>query len=142
MEEIKDKIQSTENSVTEFETVEEKPVDTTTIALEINGHWGIETTKKIQQMFGLEQTGEILNQPYSLKKYLPNAFSSSWKFAISNYEEGDKLIKRLQEEIGENPDGFFGLKSVRSLQAYVDAPVTGYLDETAVKAFQEWLNQH
>ncbi len=107
----------------------------------VDGCWGAETTKKLQEVFGFEKTGKIENQPYSIRKYVPNAFSSSWEFKTSNFDAGSDLIRALQEKVEATVDGFCGLDTVRMIQLYVGVPVTGRLDEITVKAFQEWLNQ-
>ncbi len=109
--------------------------------LVVDGCWGTKTTKRAQEVLGDSMTGKIENQPYSIRKYLPNAFSSSWDFKTADYDAGSNLIRLLQGKIGSSADGFCGLSTVRKLQLYVGAPITGRLDEETVKAFQEWLNQ-
>lgn len=107
----------------------------------VDGKWGQATTRKAQQVFGTVQDGIISNQPYSNRKYLPNAFTSSWQFKTSNYSQGSSLIRAIQKRIGTTADGFFGPNSVKKLQQFLGVKIDGSMGPATVMAFQTWLNK-
>ena len=106
----------------------------------VDGKWGQATTRKAQQVFGTTVDGIISRQKYSCKKYLLNAYTSSWDFRTSNFGNGSQLIRAIQARIGAVVDGFFGPNSVKKLQVFLGVPADGYLGPVTVKAFQRWLN--
>lgn len=107
----------------------------------VDGKWGQATTRKAQQVFGTVQDGIISNQPYVNRKYLPNAFTSSWQFKTGRYSQGSNLIRAIQNRIGAKADGFFGPKSVKKLQHFLGVKVDGSMGPATVMAFQTWLNK-
>lgn len=107
----------------------------------VDGKWGQATTRKAQQVFGTVQDGIISNQPYSNRKYLPNAFTSSWQFKTAYYSQGSNLIRAIQNRIGTKADGFFGPNSVKKLQHFLGVKVDGSMGPATVMAFQTWLNK-
>lgn len=106
----------------------------------VDGKWGKNTTRKAQKVFGTTVDGIISKQKYSCKKYLLNAYTSSWDFRTSNFGNGSPLIRAIQARIGAVVDGFFGPNSVKKLQVFLGVPADGYLGPVTVKAFQRWLN--
>lgn len=106
----------------------------------VDGKWGKDTTRKAQKVFGTTVDGIISRQKYSCKKYLLNAYTSSWDFRTSNFGNGSQLIRAIQARIGAVVDGFFGPNSVKKLQVFLGVPADGYLGPVTVKAFQRWLN--
>ena len=107
----------------------------------VDGKWGQDTTRKAQQVFGTTQDGIISNQPYSNRKYLPNAFTSSWQFKTGGYSQGSNLIRAIQNRINTKADGFFGPNSVNKLQHFLGVKVDGSMGPATVMAFQTWLNK-
>lgn len=108
----------------------------------VDGSWGVATTKKAQQFFGMSIVdGKVSNQPYRNRKYLPNAFTTSWEFKTGNYSEGSNLIRAIQNRIGAKKDGFFGVESVKKLQRFLGVAADGSMGPNTVKAFQSWLNK-
>lgn len=105
-----------------------------------DGDWGKATTRKAQKVFGTTVDGIVSRQKYSCKKYLLNAFTSSWDFRTSNFGKGSELIRAIQNKIGATVDGFFGKESVMKLQAFLGIKQDGYMGPVTVKAFQRWLN--
>lgn len=107
----------------------------------VDGKWGQATTRKAQQVFGTFQDGIVSNQPYSNRKYLPNAFTSSWQFKTGKYSEGSNLIRAIQKRIGAKVDGFFGPNSVKKFQQFLGVKIDGSMGPATVMAFQTWLNK-
>lgn len=107
----------------------------------VDGKWGQATTRKAQQVFGTVEDGIISNQPYSNRKYLPNAFTSSWQFKTGGYSQGSNLIRAIQNRINTKADGFFGPNSVIKLQHFLGVKVDGSMGPATVMAFQTWLNK-
>lgn len=106
----------------------------------VDGSWGVATTKKAQQVFGTVQDGIVSGQPISNKKYLPNAYTGSWKF-YSGHTTGSNLVRAIQKRIGATVDGYFGRGSVMALQRFLSVAVDGSMGPATVKAFQSWLNR-
>lgn len=110
--------------------------------IEVDGIWGIETTIKAEDVFGIDVNGIIANQPIGNQKYLPNVNTNTWDFVEKDYYIGSELIKVIQKTIGAEPDGLFGANSVLAMQKWLNVPNTGKLDEETVKAFQTYLNNN
>lgn len=119
---------------------------TTTNILTVDGSWGVATSKLGQKWLKTTIDGIISRQPTSNKKYLPNAYTGSWKFTTS-YKSGSLFIKALQKEIGTTVDGYFGRASVKAFQTYLKkagyytGSIDGYMGPATVKAFQKFLNK-
>lgn len=106
----------------------------------VDGKWGKDTTRKAQKVFGTAVDGIVSRQKYSCKKYLLNAYTSSWEFKTSNFGNGSPLIRAIQSTIGAKEDGFFGPNSVYRLQVFLGVPADKKMGPNTVKAFQRWLN--
>lgn len=112
----------------------------------VDGSWGKECTKATQRLLGTPVDGIVSRQPLNNKKYLPNAYTGSWKFTKS-YKGGSAMIKSLQKYIGATADGYFGKGSVMALQKFLkargyDITVDGYMGKNTVMAWQRYLNAH
>ena len=120
------------------------PIDHNDIA--IDGSWGKECTKATQRYFKTDVDGIVSRQPLNNKKYLPNAYTGSWKFTKS-YKGGSLMIKALQRHIGASADGHFGKGSVMALQRFLNGKgynlkVDGSMGKATVMAWQRYLNAH
>lgn len=120
------------------------PIDHNDIA--IDGSWGKECTKATQRYFKTDVDGIVSRQPLNNKKYLPNAYTGSWKF-VNNYKGGSLMIKALQRHIGTSADGYFGKGSVMALQRFLNGKgynlkVDGSMGKATVMAWQRYLNAH
>ena len=121
--------------------------------LDIDGSWGIATTKRTQEYFKVYADGIVSRQPKSNREYLYAASTSSWKF-VSNYEGGSRMAKALQSFLTNKGyyagvlDGYFGKKSVIAFQnflrdqAYYDGNLDGSMGKQTTKAWQRYLNDH
>lgn len=117
--------------------------------IKVDGSWGIECTKATQRFLKTEVDGIVSHQPLSNKKYLPNAYTGSWKFMddSKDYKGGSAMVKELQEYIGASVDGYFGKESVKALQRFLNSKgykfnVDGIMGEKTVTAWQKYLNAH
>ena len=115
---------------------EDKPKDTGARAiLKVDGWWGVQTTRALQQALGTVADGELWNQsrnPITLK------ITGGVKFGSG----GSPVIRALQKKVGAKVDGYLGVETFRKLQAYLGTPVDGemWTPSTAVKELQRRLN--
>jgi hypothetical protein len=107
-----------------------------------DGIWGVETTKKAQEIFGTVVDGKVSNQ---CKKYAatnPGLLSSTfdWKTLPIG---SSSLIKAIQKKVGATKDGRIGPNTIKAMQRWLGTPVDGVVDKPSVmvKAFQKWLNK-
>lgn len=112
--------------------------------LTVDGLWGVATTKLLQKIFGLEETGLILNQWAAYKTKNPG-LRSGWSWEKKPNRKGDPLIKALQKWAGmptaaqdgeAGPDTFRAMQ--RKLGTYEDGRVSS--PSAMVKALQKWAN--
>lgn len=112
-----------------------------------DGSWGMDTTRWTQRLLGTTVDGIVSNQPHSNKKYLPNAYTGSWKFKVLGYKGGSAMVKALQKLIGVTPDGYFGKASVTALQTYLKkqglytGTIDGVMGKATVVAWQKYINR-
>ena len=119
--------------------------------LEVDGKWGKNTTYASQIVFRTEADSEISNQKSSCKKYLPNASTTSWKFAIIR-KKGSQLIEAIQTFLKERGyyfgkiDGWCGNGTVTSMQVFLkdlgfyNGKIDGIMGEYTVKGWQMYIN--
>lgn len=106
--------------------------------LKVDGWWGKDTTKRLQQIFKTPVDGIVSNQDPAQKKYLLRADSGSWDF--KGQGNGSDLIGAMQKKVGVNDDGFMGPKTIKAWQKYLGVSVDGKMGEKTVKAIQKWVN--
>lgn len=117
--------------------------------IEVDGSWGVETTKKAQKVFKTTVDGKISAQPWSNREYVLACSLQSWQFYVTPkwYKGGSELIKAIQRKLDKagyytgEIDGWCGKATIQGIQNLVKVNVTGKLDEKTVKAFQKWLNK-
>lgn len=107
-------------------------------AIKVDGSWGADTTRKIQEKFGLNKDGIISSQPKSCKKYLSACSTSSWKFVTVS--KGSATIKAIQRWLKVSVDGKMGPKTIKALQKKLGVGVDGYCGSKTVRALQNYLN--
>ena len=121
--------------------------------VEVDGYWGIGTTKATQKMLSSDIDGVVSRQSLKNKKYLKNA-TSGWKF-YSDYEDfkkGSLMIKKLQRYVGlsgKDADGIAGKTTVLYLQKFLikkgysvgSYGADGYMGADTVKAWQKYINE-
>ena len=114
-------------------------------AIEVDGKWGVQTTKYAQKIFGTPVDGEVSNQNQAMQKYLPGCMPASWKFVPANkLGMGSALIRAIQIFLGftgKDVDGFMGNKTIVKLNAFLGFKNDPYFGFESVKAFQRWLNK-
>lgn len=121
--------------------------------LEIDGSWGMNTTKKSQHVFDTVEDGKISNQPSTVRQYLPMAKTSSWEFkGKDKCSKGSSLIKAIQTFLQKKGyyagkiDGWCGKKTVMAIQAFLKdlglykGSVSGIMNVATVKAWQQYIN--
>lgn len=113
--------------------------------LEEDGLWGVSTTKYTQKHLGTYADGIVSNQLFSCKMYMPNMLSTSWEFE-NIPKGGSAMIKRLQEMVGAEVDGYAGANTISKMQIYLKRLgfYTGIVDGIAgpktVIAWQKYIN--
>ena len=90
--------------------------------MDIDGYWGMDTTRAIQGWLGLPQTGCIYDQWADNKQ---PGLTSGWYWNYS--ANGDDTIRGLQRKLGTDVDGIFGYVDICALQNRMGTPVDGYL---------------
>ena len=105
--------------------------------LAVDGWWGRNTTRVLQEALGTNADGEIWHQWPGDKQ---PACSTGWCYDMTC--KGSPAIRKLQEKVGADADGLLGPKTVRKLQEYLGTPIDGRLDgpSMCVKELQRRLN--
>lgn len=84
-----------------------------------DGKWGPATTRLTQRILNTVQDGIVSGQLTSCMKYLPNALTSSWKFAKRG--KGSPMVRALQRLVGAEDDGKMGKQTVIAMQCFLNA---------------------
>lgn len=120
--------------------------------LTLDGSWGKDTTKKTQMVYGTKTDGSISNQPNSIKKYLPNASTTSWRFKPTGYTKGSDIIRAIQSDLLKKKyydyaiDGWCGGRNVAAMQKflakkkYYTGAIDGSMGRQTVIAWQKYIN--
>ncbi|WP_153465156.1 N-acetylmuramoyl-L-alanine amidase family protein [Sediminibacillus terrae] len=103
--------------------------------LKVDGVWGKQTTRVLQEVLGTVVDGVISNQ-------LHNSVTKMIVSGITFGKGGSMVIKALQKLIGANADGYLGPNTVRKLQQYLGTPIDGIISDPSmmVRALQRKLN--
>lgn len=106
--------------------------------LTVDGWWGRNTTRRLQEVLGTVADGEIWHQWPANKQA---AFTTGWQYDTTC--KGSPAIKKLQELLGCSPDGIVGRETISKLQARMGTPIDGTLDgpSPCVKELQRRLNK-
>lgn len=107
--------------------------------LNIDGVWGQDTTRALQSALNTKMDGIISGQGSSMTAINKGGLlSSSWKLGNG----GSLIIRALQRKVGVTVDGYFGMKTCKSLQKYLGTYIDGYVDNPSmmVKELQRRLN--
>lgn len=113
--------------------------------LAVDGKWGKETTKRLQQIFGTPVDGIVSNQ-WKVYKSANPGLKSGWDWNEKPNGKGSNLIKAMQKWAGmptNEQDGEIGPKTIRAFQKKLGTPVDGKVSNTSqmVKALQKWANK-
>lgn len=118
------------------------PTPTPTHKITEDGIWGVDTTRKAQEVFGTPVDGRVSNQYSYYKSMNPGLLSSTfdWK---TNPKGGSNLIYAIQKWCGVTADGFIGTNTIKAMQRKLGTPVDGRVSYPSmmVKAFQKYLNE-
>lgn len=106
----------------------------------VDGVWGPELTRRLQEIFGTGVDGKISNQPTSNKKYCAGIAAAEWSDKLSG---GSDLIKAMQRWAGVTADGYIGPQTIRAMQRKLGTQVDGVISNPSamVRALQEWCNR-
>lgn len=97
------------------------------IDLEADGYWGSATTSALQEVLGTPVDGIVSSQNEGWRKYNP-ALTSGWEWVPRETATGSTVIAALQSRIGAKSDGLLGQSTIRLLQRWVGAPMSGFFD--------------
>lgn len=112
--------------------------------LTVDGLWGKDTTKRLQQIFGTPVDGIVSNQWKAYKTSNPGLVSG-WDWKVKPNGKGSMLIKAMQKWAGmpeSQQDGEFGPNTCKAFQKKLGTPVDGKISNPSlmVKALQKWAN--
>ncbi len=112
-----------------------------TAGLAVDGYWGADTTRRLQQVLGTTVDGVVSSQDVSWRAQNPS-LTGGWEWVASSSARGSQLIKALQRTLGVTVDGLIGPATIRALQQRMGTPVDGHLDggSSCVMALQRRLN--
>lgn len=107
----------------------------TSTTLQVDGYWGMDTTKQLQKVLGVTVDGYIGGQVH-------NVITKGIVGIVYNNGNGSDTVRALQKVLNVTVDGYLGVDTIRSLQRYLGTPVDGVLSRpsTVVKALQHCLN--
>ena len=109
--------------------------------LNVDGWWGIKTTKRLQQIFGTTVDGKVSSQ-YSCYKAQNPGLDSGWEWE-KKPDSYSLLIKAIQKKVGVRVDGHIGPKTIKAMQKWLGTTQDGYFSgpSTCIKALQKWANK-
>lgn len=109
--------------------------------LDVDGKWGVKTTKRLQQIFGTTQDGIVSNQFLCYKNENPGLMDVSFEW-YTKPNGGSLVIKAIQKKVGAKQDGHIGPNTIKAIQAWMGTIQDGYVSNPSpmVKALQRWCN--
>jgi GH25 family lysozyme M1 (1,4-beta-N-acetylmuramidase) len=118
------------------------PQPTPTHKIAEDGYWGVDTTKKAQEVFGTIVDGKVSNQYAYYKNQNPGLLSSTFEW-VQNPKGSSNLIYAIQKWCGVYADGYIGTETIKAMQRKLGTGVDGKVSSPSamVKAFQHWLNE-
>lgn len=108
--------------------------------LDVDGEWGVKTTKALQTALGTPVDGYVDGQRTVYRRYWPACLSSSWRWTTHGSSAMVKAMQRVCGLSGSDADGIAGPKTARALQARLGVSVDGICGPNTVKALQRRLN--
>lgn len=111
----------------------------------VDGKWGEETTKRLQEIFGTTIDGKVSNQWKKYKSANPG-LRSGWDWKEKPNGNGSMLIAKLQSWAGMPSrmwDGEIGPNTIKALQKKLGTVQDGKISNPSdmVKALQKWANK-
>lgn len=105
--------------------------------IKVDGSFGANTTRRLQQVLGTPVDGVISNQ-------YKNRVTSNI-YSVRFGRGGSTMVRKMQRRLGVSADGYIGEITTKSLQRRLGTPVTGGISKTnstVVKALQRRLNDN
>lgn len=101
----------------------------------VDGKWGAETTRRIQEVLGTPIDGIISGQDSRYIKNIPSARAG---------RGGSLVIKAMQNKLRIKADGYLGPNTIRAMQKHYGTPVDGFISPVSnvVMAMQRALNSN
>lgn len=112
------------------------PAPAPTDGIAVDGMWGSETTRALQEYLGTPADGVISGQYGANQKLMP-ATGTGWEWDGT----GSPCITELQRRLGVTDDGIMGYHTITALQARLGVTQDGYLGAETVAALQTRLNE-
>lgn len=99
----------------------------------------------LQKLFGLEETGKIINQPYYNMDIISTELFPTCQITYTEIPGGDPLIKELQKILGVVADGYLGKVTISTMQRFLNNSgqlnrSDGILDDITINNFQKLFN--
>lgn len=107
--------------------------------IDVDGYWGRNTTKKLQQYFGLYVDGVVSSQ-YAVYEDSNPGLVGGWDWVSS--PKGSPTIRAIQKVVGVEQDGIIGPLTIKAMQRHFGTPVDGEVwgPSVMVKKMQAALN--
>lgn len=116
-----------------------KPPKSKVKQITVDGKWGRDTTRRLQEELGTPVDGEVSFQPVAFKSQNPGLLSG-WEWTKN--PRSSNVIEALQGKLGVTPDGRIGPDTIRGLQRKLGTGIDGKVSNPSamVKQLQENLN--
>lgn len=107
--------------------------------IDVDGYWGRNTTKKLQQHFGLYVDGVVSSQ-YAVYEDSNPGLVGGWDWVSS--PNGSPTIRAIQKVVGVEQDGIIGPLTIKAMQRHFGTPVDGEVwgPSVMVRKMQAALN--
>lgn len=108
--------------------------------LKVDGYWGTDTTRRLQQIFKTTVDGKVSNQHLAYKAQNPG-LDSGWEWE-SKPTGSSPLIKAIQKRVGVAQDGHIGPKTIKAIQKWMGTTQDGCFSRQSpcIKKLQQWIN--
>lgn len=118
-----------------------KPSASSKTTLKVDGYWGKNTTKRLQQIFKTTVDGEVSNQ-FKCYKAENKGLDSGWDWVDDPGKSYSPLIKSIQKKVGVKQDGHIGPKTIKAIQKWMGTVQDGYFSgpSICIKKLQKWCN--
>lgn len=107
--------------------------------LTVDGYWGAETTRKLQEILGTTVDGIVSSQDEDYEDDNPG-LTTGWEWVST--PEGSAVIEALQATLGVEQDGIFGPETIHALESHYGFEPDEGLDapSNTIRALQQALN--
>ena len=114
--------------------------DPSTGNLAVDGFWGADTTRRLQEVLGTPEDGQVSSQSSHWRSRNPG-LTSGWQW--TSKPVGSLLIAEMQRRLGVKDDGLIGTSTIDALSKRYGIKGDGKLDRESltIKALQRALNR-